>query len=769
MRAEQMLEVLAGVAPSAPEGFDALADAVRAHRHRLTSCILVLLAWDEARRAFVDGLRRSGSRGPRAPCLCLVRKRSLTEPRPACSSFSPAGSKLGLRGCDDIAPPGSSARVSLFWGWQTGTLLIGIPLAVLVEALRWSTFRLELRQADLARIADLCTLLFLGIVALLAVNRGFGRGLLGAFEWLPAVLAPILLSQLASTAGRIPLSALFRYLRKQRQRDPSLEDPLVDLGGAYLALCVISAGVANVRGPGYYAGLIVLGAWALFAVRPRHSPLALWVAAFVIAGAVGYAGQAGLSQLQTSLEAWVSDWQLRGMDADPYRSTTEIGSIGRLKLLDSIVLRVYAGSESAARLKLLHRASFTSYSGTTWLARKVPMVPVEAEADGATWTLASGTPESSVRIVTRLEKGKALLALPSGTVRISSLPAAGLTRNAIGAVQADVGGDWAQYVAESADASAGYAPPMDEDTMLPAAERAVFEQVAAELGLGGAPADRGPPAGGGAFPGVLVFDVPGGGASAGNDCPRRLRGAFEERALRVLRGRDDPSPPRRRHPRAVRHRVRDARVQPARRRLRRAGTPRARMDPRVGGRPVGRHRHHASSLVRREEDLAPIWQPVADLLRWAAFRWAHRGELEASGAWYALLAVLVAALAWRIARGKRARRFVQAGTSAADIERPGFDSEFLRVERALAERNQGRLAGEPLTRWVSRVSAVLDDATRARLDRALRVASTVPIRPRGSERRRTRSLARAGARADERYPGSVAGMRFDLREVPKGK
>ena len=60
MRTEYLLEVLAGLAPGAPGGFDALANAVRSHRHRLTSCIVVLLAWDEPRRAFIDGLRRSG-------------------------------------------------------------------------------------------------------------------------------------------------------------------------------------------------------------------------------------------------------------------------------------------------------------------------------------------------------------------------------------------------------------------------------------------------------------------------------------------------------------------------------------------------------------------------------------------------------------------------------------------------------------------------------------------------------------------------------------
>ena len=60
MPAGELLEVLAGLAPSAPEAFGSLANAVRAHRHRLTSCIVVLLAWDEPRRAFVEGLRRSG-------------------------------------------------------------------------------------------------------------------------------------------------------------------------------------------------------------------------------------------------------------------------------------------------------------------------------------------------------------------------------------------------------------------------------------------------------------------------------------------------------------------------------------------------------------------------------------------------------------------------------------------------------------------------------------------------------------------------------------
>ncbi|OGA22825.1 MAG: hypothetical protein A3H34_04620 [Betaproteobacteria bacterium RIFCSPLOWO2_02_FULL_67_19] len=60
LRAEHMLEVLAAVRPSAPADFTALAHAVLARRANLASVIVVLLAWDEPRRAFVAAARRAG-------------------------------------------------------------------------------------------------------------------------------------------------------------------------------------------------------------------------------------------------------------------------------------------------------------------------------------------------------------------------------------------------------------------------------------------------------------------------------------------------------------------------------------------------------------------------------------------------------------------------------------------------------------------------------------------------------------------------------------
>ena len=60
LHAEQMLETLAGVGASEPEGFGRLARAALAHCAQLTSCILVLVAWDEARRGLAERLAASG-------------------------------------------------------------------------------------------------------------------------------------------------------------------------------------------------------------------------------------------------------------------------------------------------------------------------------------------------------------------------------------------------------------------------------------------------------------------------------------------------------------------------------------------------------------------------------------------------------------------------------------------------------------------------------------------------------------------------------------
>ena len=60
MRAEHMLEVLAGVGPSLPGEFGALARTVLARRGTLSSVIAIFVSWDEERARLVASLRAEG-------------------------------------------------------------------------------------------------------------------------------------------------------------------------------------------------------------------------------------------------------------------------------------------------------------------------------------------------------------------------------------------------------------------------------------------------------------------------------------------------------------------------------------------------------------------------------------------------------------------------------------------------------------------------------------------------------------------------------------
>lgn len=637
-----------------------------------------------------------------------------------------------------------------FWGWQSGHLVTGIALGIALESTRYLRLRLELGTTEHSRIADLSTVGFVTLTALLAANRGISHGILEAFVWAPAALAPIMLAQLLSESGRIPLSALFRYMRKLRRQQPEIKDPPVDVSPIYVAIAVIAAGVANVRGPEYYAGVVLATAWALYAIKPGHSRLGAWALMLAAAAGIGYAGQLGLAQLQARLESWALDFNMRGLDSDPYRSVTRIGSIGRLKQYDAIVLRVYASEGDAGRLKpqfrLLHRSSYNTYSGTSWLARESAMQAVDSETDNTTWVFAATAQPAAwtVRIAARIEGGKALLPLPAATTRITGLDAISMRRNSLGAVHVDAGTDWLQYRVEGVEGAAGGtdSPPAAPDSILPSAERLVFERIAAELGLGDVPAReavRRIERHLGAFRYSLFRErrTPDGETALGDFMTTTRSGHCEYFAAAtalLLRAAGIPS--RYATGYAVEERSALENAYVVRSRHAHAWT-RAWIDGRwidVDTTPP--------DWVAEEAGEAPFWQSLADLARWAGFRWTMREEFKAGDAWYGILVVLALILGWRMFGGRRVMRKGATAPAAPRPSYPGEDSEFFAVEKSLPARD----AGETQVAWVRRIAAGFTVQELNQVRAALRLHQRYRFDPKGLatiERNQLRELCRA--------------------------
>ncbi|HEY5790319.1 MAG TPA: hypothetical protein VIX81_06820, partial [Gammaproteobacteria bacterium] len=330
-------------------------------------------------------------------------------------------------------PPLLLAATLLFWGWQTGLLWLALPLAAALEAPRWVALRLELRTAPLARTFDFGLLGAFVIAGYLITTGSSTQGIVLTLQVLPLTLAPFVLAQAWSVAGGIDLKAL--WSNRQRRDPPPARPYPVDFRWLYLPVCVVAASAANQRGPLFFGLLGVLGAWALLAARERGRSPGPWLALLLAATLTGYAGQLGLYRLQQAILYYALDFDPEaGADSDPYRNATALGQVGTLKLSDAIVLRLRA--DAGAPPRLLHRATYDTYAGTTWTARDALLEPLARPPPGAGWQLEPGV-EAGARVTlhTLVDGERALLAAPPGATALERLDVAGVRRNRFGALE----------------------------------------------------------------------------------------------------------------------------------------------------------------------------------------------------------------------------------------------------------------------------------------------------------------------------------------------
>lgn len=611
-------------------------------------------------------------------------------------------------------PPFLLGAAVLFWGWQTGLVFFALVIAASLEGARVARWRLDVSRRDVNRVSDLCSVVFAGMVLYLFATAGGARtgsgpwALALLFQWLPLALAPLVACQLYSTAGRIETSTLFWTLRRRAGQPGAPAPSTVDLSYPYLAACVLAASAANTRDAGFHVGLFVLTAWALWPRRSPRVPALAWGALLVVAAGLGYGGQVGLRALQQQLEQVMLEYlfNLRG-DTDPFRSSTAIGSLGRLKLSDRVVLRVTP--RESIRLPLrLREASYNVYHAGAWYAVDAAFTGVQPEGDGETWKLVpSLAREREVTVSAYLKGGMGVLALPPGAFEIERLAVVRLSRNRLGAVKAEEGLGLVTYTALMNPGAALDAAPDRTDLRLPPRDALVVAAIAEELGLASMPPAR-------AVATVEAYFAQGfrysmwsrdrrAAAGALEDFLRRSRAGhceyFATATALLLRAAGVPA----RY--AVGYSVQEWSW------LERAWVARARHThswalAHVDGRWLDVDT--TPSVWADEERQSEAWESLSDGWSWIVFqfsRWRWRESGGGAGTYLAwLLVPLVLLLAWRIyARTRVGRRAPAPATPAPARPRQGGDSEFYAIERRLADSGVGRRESEPAAAWVRRL------------------------------------------------------------------
>ncbi|MBI2311126.1 MAG: transglutaminase domain-containing protein [Betaproteobacteria bacterium] len=594
----------------------------------------------------------------------------------------------------------------LFWGWHGGLLPAALPMALAIEGARGLPWRWELEAQDFYRVADLCTLLLVGIIGYQFIGGRFPEAMFLVLKWLPFAVFPLILAQSYSTQGEIPVEALFLTLRNPRRVQAEPLAP-VNVGFPFAAVCALAAAAANPRTPWFYAGLTLLAAWGLWSVRPARQSAALWGLLFLAAAGSGYLGHVGLSRLQTAIEeaviGWLFDYDL---ETDPFKSRTRIGAIGKLKLSDRVNLRVRA-PEGSEPPRLLRETTYNTFGGGSWFAKNARFEQLAPGADNKTWNLApTADQDKSVAIGTHLKNGKGVIALPAGTTRILSLPAIALERSNAGAVRVEDAPGFVTYRAQYGGGAVADAVPDPADLQVPATVDETLDPIARRLGLATkSPGER--------LAAVQAFfhegfgytlqleDEPGGTRSLEEFLVNSRKGHCEYFATAtVLLLRKAGIPARY----AVGYAVQE-------------------YSP-LQGQYLVRTRHaHSWALAFvdgawrevdttpsvwavEEEKQASVWQPLLDLgsYAWYLFsRWRWAEEEEGQGFNIAWLAVpLSAVLLWRVFSRRKMRG---AGSGPASERTAGVapESAFYQVVARLEQYGYVRGAGEPLARWLARI------------------------------------------------------------------
>ncbi len=384
-------------------------------------------------------------------------------------------------------PPFLLGAAIIFWGWQSGLIIVSLIMALILEAPFWINIRWEFTTKDFYRTSDFCALLIIGIVVYLFMTIQSVFAIFNLVKWLPMAFFPILFIQNYNTIEKTDIRAISLLFRRQKAKYDTDSAPCVNLNYPYFGMVILSASFANVRTPAFYIGLSFLCAWALWTVRSKRFSLILWSGFLVLACYGGIMIHMGLSGLQKYLEQKGIEWffNLSKEDADPYVSYTAIGHIGRMKLSNKILFRVKPGPKVAVPL-LLREASYNRYLHEKWFATYSFFKKIYPNHDKSTWTLALFSYNyKNVIISAGLKNGKGMLKLPDGTFLLKNLKNLELSQNQYGVIKVNNGPGRILYKALFSERSAIDSKPLPADLFVNKKEAPAIQSMVKSLGLNG--------------------------------------------------------------------------------------------------------------------------------------------------------------------------------------------------------------------------------------------------------------------------------------------
>lgn len=268
----------------------------------------------------------------------------------------------------------------LFWGGLTGSPVLGLIAAVLVEARSWTNLRWDFSKASYVRAWHFCVLC-VALLSILAWLNGLKLGKIHTlFVWGPLTLLPLELAQRYGKASQIPLNTFSFFARKKMLHELKhghhINPRMINTGYLYLAITLLATAVASRNDIQHFIGFsLILGACLFFNGKQNGMRPVAWVTAFLLIVMLSYAGHWGMFKLYQRYGSGGSADDGRHTSAN--ESRTSIGRLGRIKLSPHIFWRmeVMEGTVPA----LLRTATYHHYTRASW--KHIPPSPPRNQRD----------------------------------------------------------------------------------------------------------------------------------------------------------------------------------------------------------------------------------------------------------------------------------------------------------------------------------------------------------------------------------------------------
>ena len=380
----------------------------------------------------------------------------------------------------------------LLWGWQSGFILYACLMAILVELPGFISWRIQITDNEFNHISDLSGIIFFLVVVYIFMTRSY-QGIFIILSLLPFLLFLLFLAQIYSNQGVVKPSALFLSMRRLEPNEFEDINRGIDLSYPYLFLCIISASAGNKQPEVFYMSVVLLIIWSLWSLRPESTRSAIWLVLIIAAVSGGFAGQAGIRKLQTIAESTVMQWfdQFMWRSRDPRRTSTAIGTLGKLKLSDRIMLRINTHNRKLTGPLLLRESSYVSYSYGLWTNFQNTFHVVDPSPGGKKWILNPSMDNSETFTIGFYLDGQvAIVPAPVGTTSISNVTALEIQYSPYGTISMELNPGWLNYDVTANNRLITDAPPDNDDLEIPDIYRKDLSGLVTRLGLQGLDQDR---------------------------------------------------------------------------------------------------------------------------------------------------------------------------------------------------------------------------------------------------------------------------------------